>query len=52
MKLSNEELKKVSGGDSTVFIISAALAAIAYITGIIDGFFRPHVCRWKEIIWK
>ena len=44
MNLSNEELKNVAGGLSTLAIAGIAVGVVFGI-GAIDGFVRPPKCR-------
>lgn len=46
MKLSNEELLNIKGGEgSTIGIIAGIGAAIAFFIGVFDGFFNPKRCE-------
>lgn len=42
--IGNEELKRVTGGISTLGVI-AVLALIIFISGVIEGFTNPGRCN-------
>ena len=44
MNLSNEELKNVAGGLSSLAIVGITVGVVFGI-GVIDGFARPPKCR-------
>lgn len=44
MKLSNEELKNISGGIS-ISLIAGIGAILALLAGLLDGITRPLRCR-------
>ena len=43
--LTNEEMLNINGGGINWGIISIVGAGLAFIAGIIDGFFRPLNCN-------
>lgn len=44
-KLNNEDLKKVSGGAFNFAIVTAIIAGITFIIGVIDGYTRKLACN-------
>lgn len=45
MKLSTNELKKIKAGASVGWIIGGIIAGVTFLTGVLDGYFRPFKCR-------
>ena len=43
--LSNYESKNIKAGASPGFIIGGIIAGITFLSGILDGYFRPFRCR-------
>ena len=43
--LSNNELKTITGGAVKWGIIAIIGAAVSFIAGILDGYFRPLKCN-------
>ena len=43
--LTNYEMMNIEGGSVNWSIIGVVGASIAFVAGIIDGFFRPLRCR-------
>lgn len=43
--LTNEELKNTTGGAIKYGVLVAVSGVVAFIAGIIDGYFRPLKCR-------
>ena len=44
-KLTIYESKKIKGGASAGLIIGGIIAGITFLSGILDGYFRPFRCR-------
>lgn len=44
-KMTNSELMYVEGGAIKVGFLLGAAALISFLTGLVDGFFRPLRCR-------
>ena len=44
-KLTDVEMKNISGGGVSLGLIAAIAAGITFITGVIDGILRPLGCR-------
>lgn len=44
-KLSIYELKNIKAGASPGFIIAGIIAGVTFLSGILDGYFRPFRCR-------
>ena len=44
-KLTEVEMKNISGGGVSIGIIAAIVAGITFITGVLDGILRPLGCR-------
>ena len=44
MKLTNNELKQVTGGAS-IWAIIAGIAGFIFGIGVVDGYTRPFKCR-------
>lgn len=45
IKLSSMEAKSIKAGASVGFIVGGIIAGITFLTGILDGYFRPFRCR-------
>ena len=45
MKLTAREAKEIKAGASAAAIIGGIIAGITFLTGILDGYFRPFRCR-------
>lgn len=45
MKLSNKELRSIKAGASVGWIIGGIIAGITFLSGVLDGYFRPFKCR-------
>ena len=45
MKLKDEELLKINGGEVNASVILGIAGAITFVVGIVDGFLRPYKCR-------
>lgn len=44
-KLTDVEMKNISGGGISIGIVAAIVAGITFITGVLDGILRPLGCR-------
>ena len=45
MKLTKEEMQKISGGGISWYVIGGLGAALTYIIGIISGYTNPSQCN-------
>ncbi len=45
MKLTNKELKDIKAGASIAWIVGLVAAGITFLSGVLDGYFRPFKCR-------
>lgn len=46
MKLLKEnELKSIKAGASIGWIVGGIIAGITFLSGVLDGYFRPFKCR-------
>ena len=45
MKLTKDEMLKISGGGVSWYVISGIGAALTYIIGIISGYTNPSHCN-------
>lgn len=43
--LTNEEMKKIDGGASSLLIVSVVAGLITLVTGILDGYSKPKKCN-------
>ena len=43
--LKETELKNIKAGASAGWIIGGIIAGITFLSGILDGYFRPFKCR-------
>ena len=43
--LNNNEMKGITGGGVSVGVVAAIVAGLTFITGVLDGLFRPMGCR-------
>lgn len=45
MKLNNDELLNITGGDGvSIGLVAGIGAAIAFLISVVDGFFNPNKC--------
>lgn len=44
-KLSDNEMKNITGGGISIGVAAAIVAGITFITGLLDGILRPLGCR-------
>jgi len=48
-KLTDVEMKNISGGGISIGVVAAIVAGITFITGLLDGILRPLGCReWEN----
>jgi len=45
MKLTNNELKQINGGAIGIGGLILIGLGVAFIVGIVDGYFRPQACN-------
>lgn len=43
--LKENELKNIKAGASIGWIIGGIIAGITFLSGVLDGYFRPFKCR-------
>lgn len=44
-KIKEKDLKKIKAGASVGWIIGGIIAGITFLSGVLDGYFRPFKCR-------
>ena len=44
-ELTKNELRQINGGGISIELLTIVTLGVAFVAGIIDGFFRPLKCR-------